>query len=93
MQEKINGANDLSVGRLQQSHLTLFPQENRERQGSLAQLEVMALRIRQNVGCRSVAETVDSFSFSRPHFFCNSVRFFLLEGIKTRIRSTEPRIQ
>ena len=32
--------------------------EIRERQGSLAQLEVLALRIRQNVGGRSVAETV-----------------------------------
>ena len=51
-----------SVRRLQQSHLTLFPQGNRERQGSLAQLEVVALRIRQNVGGRSVAETVKSFA-------------------------------
>jgi hypothetical protein len=49
-----------SVRRLQRSHLTFFPQGNRERQGSLAQLEVMALRIRQNVGGRSVAETVKS---------------------------------
>jgi hypothetical protein len=30
-----------SVGRLQPGHLTLFPQGNRERQGSLAQLEVL----------------------------------------------------
>jgi len=51
-----------SVRRLQQSHLTLFRKENRERQGSLAQLEVMALRIRQNVGGRSVAETVKSLA-------------------------------
>jgi len=36
--------------------------ENRERQGSLAQLEVLALRIRQNVGGRSVAETVKSLA-------------------------------
>ena len=36
--------------------------EIRERQGSLAQLEVMALRIRQNVRGRSVAETVKSFA-------------------------------
>ena len=39
-----------------------FRREIRERQGSLAQLEVMALRIRQNVGGRSVAETVKSFA-------------------------------
>ena len=51
-----------SVRRLRQSHLTLFPQGNRERLGSLAQFEVMALRIRQNVGGRSVAETVKSLA-------------------------------
>src|SRR5437773_9173882 len=39
-----------------------FRREIRERQGSLAQLEVMALRIRQNVGGRSVAETVKSLA-------------------------------
>ena len=39
-----------------------FRRENRERQGSLAQLEVMAMRIRQNVGGRSVAETVKSLA-------------------------------
>ena len=48
-----------------------FRREIRERQGSLAQLEVMALRIRQNVGGPSVAVTVRSlaalilFSFGR----------------------------
>jgi hypothetical protein len=35
---------------------------DRERQGSLARLEVMALRIIQNVGGRSVDETVKSFA-------------------------------
>src|SRR5713101_55501 len=39
-----------------------FRREIRERQGSLAQLEIMALRIRQNVGGRSVAEAVQSFA-------------------------------
>jgi hypothetical protein len=45
----------------------------------------MALRIRQNVGGRDgqIACGADSFFFSFPHFFCNSARFFLLEGTKT----------
>jgi hypothetical protein len=43
-------------------HLALFPQGNRERLGSLAQFEVMALRIRQSFGGRSVAETVKSLA-------------------------------
>ena len=38
-----------SVRRLQPSHLTLFPQGNCERQGSLAQLKYVAMSIRRNL--------------------------------------------
>jgi hypothetical protein len=51
------------LGDSSQRHLTLFPHgKTANVQGSLAQLEVVALRIRQNVGGRSVAETVKSFA-------------------------------
>ena len=53
-------------------------QGNRERQGSLAQLEVMALRIRQNAGRRSVAETVKSLA-ALILFCCMSMTMLLAQ--------------
>ena len=60
-------------------HVTLFPQENRERQGLLAQLEVMTLRIRQNVGGRSVAETVKSLA-ALILFSCMSITMLFAQA-------------
>jgi hypothetical protein len=53
--------------------------EIRERQGSLAQLEVMALRIRQNVAGRSVAETVKSLA-ALILFCCMSMTMLFAQG-------------
>ena len=67
-----------SVGRLpQELHLTLFPQGKTRTTGSLAKLEIVALRIRQNVRwpklCREdqLVCCVDCFFFHKHHHaFC-----------------------
>jgi hypothetical protein len=56
-----------------------FRREIRETTGSLAQLEVLALRIRQNVGGRSVAGTIQSLA-ALILFCCMSMTMLLAQA-------------